>query len=89
MTKPCVERMARMPLTGWNEAANQTMFRRPATRHGDFDMFVRAVWRDKRLVDVRRIPRELDVPTIRNGGILGLCGPDFAKMTRSLFDRQG
>jgi hypothetical protein len=49
-------------------------------------VFIRAVWRDKRLVDVRRKPRELDVPTIRNGGILGLTGSDFAKMTHSLFD---
>ena len=81
--------MARMPSTRWNEAANQTMFRRPATRHGELEVFVRAVWRDKRLVDVRRAPRELDVPTIRNTGIIGTCGPDFAKMTRSLFDRQG
>jgi hypothetical protein len=81
--------MARMPLAGWNQAANQTMFRRPATRHGVFDMFVRAVWRDKRLVDVRRTPRESDVPTIRNGGIIGTCGPDFSKMTQGLFDRQG
>jgi hypothetical protein len=49
-------------------------------------MFVRAVWRDKRLVAVRRKPREIDIPTIRNGGILGLSGPDFAQMTRGLFD---
>jgi hypothetical protein len=51
-------------------------------------VFIRAVWRDKRLVDVRRTPRQLDVPTVRNGGIIGLCSPDFAKMTRGLFDRQ-
>jgi hypothetical protein len=45
------------------------------------------VWRDKRLIDIRRTTREGDVPTIRNGGIIGLSRPDFAKMTRGLFDR--
>lgn len=48
-------------------------------------MFVRAVWRLKRLVDIRQTLRELDVPTTRDA--LGLSGPDFQKMTRGLFDR--
>lgn len=48
-------------------------------------MFVRAVWRRKRLVDIKQTLRELDVPTTRDA--LGLSGPDFQKMTRGLFDR--
>ena len=45
-------------------------------------MFVRAVWRIKRLVDI------MDVPSTRDADLLGITGPDFSKMTRSLFDRQ-
>jgi len=52
-------------------------------------MFVRAVWRQERLVDVRPNPREVGAPPRRNTDILGVCRPDFAKMTRGLFDRQG
>lgn len=48
-------------------------------------MFVRAVWRNKRLVDLRQTLRETDVPTSRDA--LGVSGPDFQKMTRGLFDR--
>jgi hypothetical protein len=48
-------------------------------------MFVRAVWRTKRLVDIKQTLRELDVPTTRHA--LGLAGADFQKMTRGLFDR--
>ncbi len=50
-------------------------------------MFVRAVWRVKRLVDVRQQLRELDVPTSRESDCLGLTGPDFTKMTAGLFDQ--
>jgi hypothetical protein len=50
-------------------------------------MFVRAVWRIKRLVDIKQTLREMDVPTTRDADLLGLSGPDFSKMTRSLFDR--
>jgi len=50
-------------------------------------MFVRAVWRIKRLVDVKQTLRELDVPSSREADMLGLTGPDFTKMTRGLFDR--
>ena len=48
-------------------------------------MFVRAVWRLKRLVDIKQTLREMDVPTTRDA--LGLSGTDVQKMTRGLFDR--
>jgi hypothetical protein len=48
-------------------------------------MFVRAVWRSKRLVTIKQTPREMEVPTIRDA--LGISGGDFQKMTRGLFDR--
>jgi len=51
-------------------------------------VFVRAVWRDKRLIDEKRTLRVFDVPTSKNAGIIGVCAPDFGKMTRGLFDRQ-
>jgi hypothetical protein len=50
-------------------------------------MFVRAVWRIRRLVDLRQALREMDVPTTRDADNLGMSGPDFSKMTRGLFDR--
>ena len=50
-------------------------------------MFVRAVWRIRRLVDIKQTLREMDVPSTRDADLLGLTGPDFSKMTRSLFDR--
>jgi len=53
----------------------------------DTPMFVRAVWRIKRLVDIKQTLREMDVPSTRDADLLGLSGPDFSKMTRSLFDR--
>ncbi len=49
-------------------------------------MFVRAVWRSSRLVDIRKSTRELDPPTTRDA--LGLSGPDFRSMTQGLFDRR-
>jgi hypothetical protein len=52
-------------------------------------VFVRAVWRVRRLIDVKQILREMDVPSTRKADLLGISGPDFSKMTRSLFDRQG
>jgi hypothetical protein len=51
-------------------------------------MFVRAVWRIRRLLDVKQTLREMEVPSTRNADLLGISGPDFSKMTRSLFDRQ-
>lgn len=81
--------MARMPVTGWNQAANQTMFRLFShLPEGNINMFVRAVWRIKRLVDIKQTLREMEVPSSRNADLLGISGPDFSKMTRSLFDRQ-
>lgn len=50
-------------------------------------MFVRAVWRVKRLVDIRQTLREMDVPSTRDAYFLGVSGPEFSKMTDSLFDR--
>jgi len=50
-------------------------------------MFVRAVWRLKRFIDIKQQLRELDVPSSRDADLLGLSGPDFSKMTRGLFDR--
>ena len=50
-------------------------------------MFIRAVWRIRRLVDIKQTMREMDVPTTRDADILGVSGPDFSKMTKSLFDR--
>ena len=51
-------------------------------------MFVRAVWRLRRLVDLRQTLREMDVPSTRSADLLGISGPDFSKMSRGLFDRQ-
>ena len=51
-------------------------------------MFVRAVWRLRRLVDIKQTLREMEVPSSRNADILGVSGPDFSKMTRGLFDRK-
>ena len=49
-------------------------------------MFVRAEWRDRRLVDVKQTTRRLDVPT--TWGYLGASASDFPAMTRGLFDRR-
>ncbi|KKC39457.1 hypothetical protein WH87_04415 [Devosia epidermidihirudinis] len=51
-------------------------------------MFVRAVWRNRRLVDIKQTLREMDVPSTRDADLLGLTGPDFHKMILSLFDRR-
>lgn len=50
-------------------------------------MFIRAVWRARRLVDIKQTLRETDVPSARDAGLLGISGPDFSKMTKALFDR--
>jgi hypothetical protein len=50
-------------------------------------MFIRAVWRMRRFVDIKKTLRETDVPTSRDADPLGISGPDFSKMTLSLFDR--
>ena len=51
-------------------------------------MFVRAVWRDKRLIDPRPTLREIGAPPKRNVDILGASPADFPRMTSGLFDRQ-
>jgi len=48
-------------------------------------MFVRAVWRCKRLVDVKQTLRQMDGPITRDA--LSLSGGDFQKLTSGLFDR--
>lgn len=50
-------------------------------------MFVRAVWRVKRLVDIRQTVRGMEVPSAKDAALLGITGPDFSRMTRALFDR--
>ncbi|RYE07823.1 MAG: hypothetical protein EOP22_16280 [Hyphomicrobiales bacterium] len=50
------------------------------------EMFVRAVWRLRRLVDIKQVLREMDVPSSLNADILGVSGPDFANMTRGLIE---
>jgi hypothetical protein len=59
----------------------------PTESQGRPQMFVRAVWRLRRLVDIKQTLRELDVPSTRKSDVLGITGPDFTKMTRGLFDR--
>jgi hypothetical protein len=54
---------------------------------GAMPVFVRAVWRVRRLVDIRQTLREMDVPSTKEADFLGISGPEFSKMTRSLFDR--
>jgi hypothetical protein len=54
---------------------------------GSTQMFVRAVWRTRRLIDIKQTFRELDVPTTRQAENLGIVGAEFSKMTRGLFDR--
>jgi len=56
-------------------------------KQGNMPMFVRAVWRLKRFVDIKQTLREMDVPSTRDADILGISGPDFTRMTKSLFDR--
>jgi hypothetical protein len=51
-------------------------------------MFVRAVWKQHKRVEAKRALRELDAPWLRNSGILGTASPDFAKMTRGLFEQK-
>jgi len=50
-------------------------------------MFVRAVWRINRLVDIKQTVRGTAQTPRRDSDFLGLCGPEFGKMTQSLFDR--
>jgi hypothetical protein len=78
----------RLTLTAWQSLPNHPILTMLLmTQEGSRTMFVRAVWRVKRLVDIRQTLREMDVPSTRDADVLGLTGPDFSKMTRSLFDR--
>jgi hypothetical protein len=49
-------------------------------------MFVRAVWRLQRLIDVKQTLREMEVPTTRDA--LGFSHADLQRMTQGLFDRR-
>jgi len=63
----------------------------PAVLHSEKEhtlMFVRVVWRQQRLVDVRPTLREMGAPPKRNADLLGHLRSDFPQMTRGLFDRQ-
>lgn len=62
----------------------------PAVLHTEKEqilMFVRAVWRQQRLVDIRPTLREMGAPPKRNADLLGHSRSDFPQMTRGLFDR--
>lgn len=50
-------------------------------------MFVRTVWRLKRMFDISGALREMDVRADRSNDILGLGGVDFSDMTDGQFDR--
>jgi hypothetical protein len=80
--------MMQLTFTTWRFRPNHPILglstRQPK---GNTPMFVRAVWRVKRLVDIKQTLREMDVPSTRDADLLGISGPDFSKMTRSLFDR--
>jgi hypothetical protein len=51
-------------------------------------MFIRAVWRKHRLVDIKQTLRQIELPTARDGAIFGHAAKDFPKMTCGLFDRR-
>jgi hypothetical protein len=48
-------------------------------------MFVRAVWQNRRLVDIKQGVRGAEPPTSRDP--LAISRADFRLMTRGLFDR--
>jgi len=50
-------------------------------------MFVRAVWRDKRLIEIKQGLREVELPSSKDAILFGRAGKDFPQMTRGLFDR--
>jgi hypothetical protein len=77
--------MARIPKAPWNTTANRPILRGLSTSARDAAMFVRAVWRQRHLIDM---PRHATVPSVKNTELLGVCAPDFRAMTRGLFDRR-
>lgn len=50
-------------------------------------MFVRTVWRLRRMFDLSGALREMDVRVDRSSDVLGLGGVDFSDMTEGHFDR--
>lgn len=81
--------MARMPSGGVEAKGKSNDV--PAILHSEKEhilMFVRAVWRQQRLVDVRPTLREMGAPPKRNVDLLGHSRSDFPQMTRGLFDRR-
>jgi len=63
------------------------MYGSQLSQAGASQMFVRAVWRDKRLIDSKHSRREVELPTARDAVLFGMVSKDFPKMTRGLFDR--
>jgi len=50
-------------------------------------MFIRVVWKTRRMLNLPQHLREMHVPAGRDSDVLGLAGADFTKMTKGLFDR--
>lgn len=50
-------------------------------------MFIRAIWRFKRMLNVPQHLREMQAPGNRDFDALGQTGADFTQMTKGLFDR--
>jgi len=48
-------------------------------------MFIRAVWRQRHLID---LSRRTSLPSVKNADLIGVCAPDFRAMTRGLCDRR-
>ena len=78
---------AACPVCRVPELAKSPHVRAVANRYKERDMFVRAVWRLRRLIDLKQALREMEVPSTRGQDLLGITPPDFSKMTRGLFDR--
>jgi hypothetical protein len=84
---PCKPRMSWLTFAAWRSGSNQPIFALSQAKAGSQSMFVRAVWCSKRPFDVKQTLREMAAPSPLNADLLGLCAPDFTKMTRGLFDR--
>ena len=80
----CAERMPHLSGSHYCPAVNAGTVRL-LWQHMETHMFVRAVWRLRRLIDVKQTLREMEVPTTRDA--FGISGTEFQKMTRGLFDR--
>jgi hypothetical protein len=84
---PCKLRMSWLTFTAWRVQSNRPILTWSQAKAASRPMFVRAVWRSKRPFDIKQALREMAAPSPRNADVLGLCAPDFTKMTRGLFDR--